>query len=49
LSGAGAAAAAALNGGYQLAFAVGAVFALSAAVIGATMLRNAPAAARAAA
>ena len=32
----------ALNGGYQLAFAVGAVFALAAAVIGGALLRPRP-------
>lgn len=40
LQGAGAAQAAALTGGYQLAFAVGALFALGAAVLGAWLLRN---------
>ncbi|HET6827408.1 MAG TPA: MFS transporter [Ramlibacter sp.] len=40
LQGAGAAQAAALTGGYQLAFAVGALFALAAAVLGAWLLRN---------
>ncbi|RYF42818.1 MAG: DHA2 family efflux MFS transporter permease subunit [Comamonadaceae bacterium] len=44
---AGAAPAAALNGGYQLAFAVGALFALLAAALGAWLMRNAPAGAQA--
>ncbi|MES2415276.1 MAG: DHA2 family efflux MFS transporter permease subunit [Pseudomonadota bacterium] len=41
LAAAGAAPAVALNGGYQGAFAVGALFALSAAVLGAVFMRNA--------
>lgn len=44
---AGAPQAAALTGGYHLAFAVGAAFALGAAGLGAWFMRNAPAAARA--
>lgn len=40
LQDAGAVQAAALTGGYQLAFAVGALFALAAAVLGAWLLRN---------
>jgi EmrB/QacA subfamily drug resistance transporter len=39
---AGATQPAALNGGYQLAFAVGALFALVAAALGAWLMRNAP-------
>jgi len=42
LQAAGATSAAALNGGYQLAFAVGALFALLAAALGAWLMRNAP-------
>ncbi len=41
LQAAGASPALALNGGYQIAFAVGALFALSAAVLGAVFMRNA--------
>ena len=41
LAGAGADAVRALNGGYQLAFVIGAVFAASAAVLGALLLRTA--------
>jgi EmrB/QacA subfamily drug resistance transporter len=44
---AGASTAAALTGGYHLAFAVGAVFALAAAGLGAWFMRNAPEPARA--
>jgi MFS family permease len=43
LRAAGAGTAAALNGGYQLAFAMGAIFALAAAGLGAWLMRNAPA------
>ncbi|RYF43973.1 MAG: DHA2 family efflux MFS transporter permease subunit, partial [Comamonadaceae bacterium] len=43
---AGGAPAAALNGGYQLAFAAGALFALLAAALGAWLMRNAPAGAQ---
>jgi hypothetical protein len=39
LAAAGAASLAALNGGYQLAFAVGAAFAATAALLGAMLLR----------
>ena len=42
LTAAGAAAATALNGGYQLAFAIGAVFAAAAAVIGSVFIRMRP-------
>jgi hypothetical protein len=41
LAGAGADALVALNGGYQLAFVIGAVFAAAAAVLGALLLRGA--------
>jgi len=44
LRSAGASATAALNGGYQLSFLIGALFALVAAVLGATLLRPAAAA-----
>jgi EmrB/QacA subfamily drug resistance transporter len=47
LQAAGAPLAEALTGGYHLAFAVGAVFALAAAALGAWLMRNAPAPARA--
>lgn len=43
LQAAGAALPAALNGGYQLAFTAGALFALTAAGLGAWLMRNAPA------
>jgi hypothetical protein len=47
LQAAGAASAAALNGGYQLAFAAGAVFALLAAGVGAWWMREQPVTAQA--